>query len=57
VLLIAAGAVCHVAGWRRYREADGAIRADRLPARGLAPDLLVLALVTASAALVAALLV
>jgi putative membrane protein len=57
LLLIAVGAVCHVVGWRRYRDADDAIRADRLPTRGLAPDLLVLALVAASAAMVAALLV
>lgn len=57
VLLIAAGAACHVIGWQRYRAADRAIRADRLPARGLAPDLLVLVLVVASVAVVAALLV
>src|SRR5689334_2771515 len=42
VLLLVVGAACHVIGWRRYRAADTAIRQDRLPARGLAPDLLVL---------------
>jgi putative membrane protein len=57
VLLIAGGAACHLAGWQRFRAADRAIRADRLPARGLAPDVLVLVLVAASVAVVAALLV
>jgi len=56
VALIALGAACHLIGWQRYRAADRAIRADRLPARGLAPDLLVLVLVVASVAVVAALL-
>ena len=56
VLLIAGGALCHVIGWQRYHAADRAIRADRLPARGLAPDILVLVLVTATVAVVAALI-
>ena len=56
VLLIAAGAVGHVVGWQRYHAADRAIRADRLPARGLAPDILVLVLVVASVGVVTALL-
>ena len=54
--LLVLGTVCHVAGWRRYRAADAAIRADRLPSRGLAPDLLVLLLVAIGAALTLALL-
>ena len=56
LLLIVTGAACHVVGWQRYRAADTAIRADRLPTRGLAPDLVVLVLVVASVAIVAALL-
>jgi putative membrane protein len=56
LLLLAGGAACHAIGWQRYRAADRAIREDRLPARGLAPDLVVLLLVVASIALVVALL-
>ena len=56
VVLLALGAVCHVIGWQRYHAADRAIRADRVPARGLAPDLLVLVLVAAGVALIALLL-
>jgi putative membrane protein len=55
VLLIAVGATCHYVGWRRYRAADAAIREDRLPARGLAPDLLVLVLIAISVAVAVAL--
>jgi hypothetical protein len=47
--------VYHVIGWRRYRIADRAIRENRLPARGLAPDLLVQVLVLASVAVAVAL--
>jgi putative membrane protein len=56
VVLLALGAVCHVVGWQRYRAADGAIRANRIPARGVAPDLVVLLLVAIGAALIVALL-
>jgi putative membrane protein len=56
ITLLALGAICHVVGWWRYRTADRAIRADRLPARGLAPDLVVLTLVVASLALAAVLI-
>jgi putative membrane protein len=50
MMLLAVGALVHVAGWRRYRAADAAIREDRLPPRGVAPDLLVLVLVVISVA-------
>jgi putative membrane protein len=49
--LLAIGAVCHLVGWRRYRLADRAIRRDELPARGVAPDVLVMVLVATSLAL------
>jgi putative membrane protein len=56
VVLLVLGAVCHVVGWQRYRAADGAIRENRLPARGLAPDLVALVLVATGVVLIVALL-
>jgi putative membrane protein len=53
--LVVVGAVCHVVGWWRYRSADRAIRENRLPTRGLAPDLVVLVLVVTSVAVTVAL--
>jgi len=56
IVLLVVGALCHLVGWQRYRAADRAIRADRLPPRGLAPDLVVLVLVVLSVAMAAAVL-
>jgi putative membrane protein len=56
VVLLAAGALCHLTGWRRFRAADRAIRANRLPARGLAPDLIALTMVALSLAAAVAVL-
>ncbi|MFI7587226.1 YidH family protein [Spongisporangium articulatum] len=54
--LIAVGLACHLTGWWRYRAADAAIRANRLPRRGLAPDAIVLGAVVLSVAVGALLL-
>jgi putative membrane protein len=54
VVLLAVGALCHLTGWWRYRAADRAIRANRLPGRGLAPDLVVLVMIVLSLAVAVA---
>jgi len=43
LVLILAGSLASLAGWRRYEAADRAIRAGSLPPRGRAPQALALA--------------
>ena len=42
LVLLVAGSVASLAGWRRYEAADRAIRAGELPPRGRAPQALAL---------------
>jgi putative membrane protein len=55
LVLLTVGMVCHVVGWYRFRAADRAIRRGVLPARGRAPDLVVLTIVLLSFAVAVAL--
>jgi putative membrane protein len=55
--LLALGMACHCAGWWRYRVADRQLRLNRLPNRGVAPDLVALVIVLLSLAMAVALLV
>ncbi len=57
LVMLALGALTAVTGVRRYRAADRAIRRQQLPARGVAPELVTLAVVALSGVLAAAYLV
>ena len=57
VLLLLLGAAAGIAGHRRYRRADEAMRAGRLPAKGHGPELVSLAATAIGAALAVAYIV
>ena len=54
VSLLLLGAAAGMVGWRRYRDADRALRAGRLPPQGGAPELMALAVAALASVLAAA---
>jgi putative membrane protein len=52
--LLLLGAAAGLAGYRRYRGADAALRSGRLPPRGAAPELIALGVVAVGAVLATA---